>query len=130
MNWIGVSRSNYFRVKDPAAFLEHMNAWGADTKWKDAHTVAVFGATDGEWPTWMDENGDPDDDLSFIQAVASHLADGEVAVFMTTGAEGQRYVTGHATAIINTGEEVSINLDTIYGMARQSFGVEPTRAEY
>lgn len=92
----------------------------------------IAGSDDnGNWPSAYIDNGDCKD-IDIIEIVRSHLVEGECAVFVTAGAEKARYVTGYAIAVINGPEPntTSINIDDIYAMARGTFGIEPTRAEY
>jgi hypothetical protein len=51
---------------------------------------------------------------------------------MGAGAEKLRFITGYAEAINSKGERVSVNIDTIYDLAKQKFGkdVEVTPAQY
>lgn len=130
-NWTGVSRTNYFQVKDVAAFIEEMERYPVDlleSKQSDGSTHYGLGAesNEGSWPI-TDEN---DEEVDFPSIVANHLADGEVAVFVSAGSEKSRYVTGHACAIDNTGQSVHISIDDIYIKAKEVFGSEPSPAEY
>lgn len=131
-NWYGASRTNYFRVKDPEAFKTEMERLGVNV-WPHHKKPILFAlgagdADDGNWPRC--DSDETDEDIGFIELVAQHLADKEVAVFVTAGAEKLHYVTGHAIAVNNTGKHVVVNIDSIYDMAKIAFGVSPTRAEY
>lgn len=130
-NWIGVSRTNYFKVKDEEAFLKAMESlpvdvWGVVTV--DGSTAYGLGAepNEGSWPIEDDEGKE----IAIEDLVASHLAEGEVAVFMSAGFEKQRYVSGNAVAVDSTGKRVRISLNDIYDRAHEAFGVRPTAAEY
>lgn len=127
-NWCGESRSNYFRVKDAEAFKAAMSAF--DVKVWDKDDFFALGAgrcSDGDWPSY---DAEADEDFDFADIVSKHLADGEIAVFMTIGAEKIRYLTGYAVAFNNKGERESLSLDRIYDFVEQRWGVQPTRAEY
>lgn len=129
-NWIGTARSNYFKVRDEAAFREAMGEIGVDVmEGHDDATEGMFAVTpnadysdDGGWPSYRyDEETDDDIEINVADTVAQHLAPGYVAVFMQAGAEKLRYVDGYAEAVDHTGERVSIVLADIYGKARETF---------
>lgn len=127
-NWYGASRSNYFKVKDVAAFKEAMSNYEVNVWDADDEGFALGAATeDGSWPSYDSAN---DEYIDFEDVVAPHLADGEVCVFMSAGHEKLRYITGNAIAFINTGEYVALSLGHIYQMAQDKFGVAPTTAEF
>lgn len=143
-NWYGTARSNYFAVKDMDAFLAWAEALSLevlnDNEMPTLVAIAPATSTDtGDWPSHRfidveDENvEDPDeteDEVDIVQELAAHLADGQVAVLISAGAEKLRYVTGHAVAFDNTGKAVEISLSQIYTLAFDTFGVHPTAAEY
>lgn len=132
-DWYGASRSNYFRDKDKDAFLKFVDATGVKvfTDDQDLYAVAAEG---GCWPDSIEklyEDGTEDyEDIDFVDELAPHLADGEVAVLMTAGAENLRYVTGYAVAVKNDGSRISVDIDDIYGLASTKWGIQPSRAEY
>ena len=121
-NWYGTARSNYFRVKDLAAF----EAWAED------RSLSVM--TDNEDPTlvgiYPDDPGEDIIEIALIREVAAHLPEGQVVVLMCSGAEKLRYVTGEATAFDHTGKIVRVSINDIYALAEKAFGVKPTKAEY
>lgn len=133
-DWYGTSRSNYFRVKDKDAFLKFVNATGVESYIDDKNRYAVAAGDDGFWPAGIykryEDGTDECEDIDFVDELASHLADGEVAVLMTAGAEKLRYVTGCAVAVKNDGSSVSVNIDDIYDLAFLKWGVQPSHAEY
>lgn len=127
-NWQGSARSNYFAVKDEAAFREWATkrelTVATNRDHKDLFALLANGTDDGGWPTSAyvepNEDNDPDGYVEFdiVQEVAdSHLADGHVAVFLEVGAEKLRYVTGFAVAINNKGERKELTLGSIYDLA-------------
>ncbi len=137
-DWYGVSRSNYFRVKDHDAFTEAMG--GLDLrvveggKGETAGMVAVISDAEyGDWPSEVfDEAADDYVEVDLVTRIAEHLVDGEVCVLVSAGAEKERYVTGTATAFTNQGNAKAINLslNDIYAKAKEAFGVDPTRAQF
>lgn len=138
-NWIGVARSNYFRVKDVDEFKKEMEGFPGvrvveDKKEGEAPHFALFG-DEGYWPTHRDIS-DPendtygDEEVEFDAVVAAHLPDDEVAVFQVAGFEKERYVTGYAFAVNSKGEQLDVTIDSIYEMSRDKWGVLPTAAAY
>jgi len=119
-DWIGSSRTNYFHVKDAQAFKEAMSALDVEV-WDNAEDATLFGLGCGEWSdgSWPSYDVEEEVDFDFIDKVWPHLADGEVAVFETIGAEKLRYLTGHATAVDHTGARVDIDIRDIYELAKR-----------
>ncbi|HVX15929.1 MAG TPA: hypothetical protein VHC22_32395 [Pirellulales bacterium] len=132
-NWCGHARTNYFRVKDKEAFERWAESIGDLEVVDDAEgRVGLLSNHEhGGWPLCKcdPEKGDEDEDFDLFQDVASHLADGSVAVFEEVGAEKLRYLTGVAVAINSEGESVRVALTDIYRLA-ESLGKEVTGAEY
>lgn len=141
-NWYGTSRSNYFRVKDDAAFKawvesapDSIRASAGDAQDGQGDMWAIFSETEyGDWPsTRYDEEKDDEIEWDIMAELAPHLADGEVAVLMSIGAEKERYVTGWAGAVNSEGKQVGVNLNDVYALAAKEFGVvesKITRAQY
>lgn len=137
-NWYGSSRSNYFRVKDEGAFREWVYEVGLEVLEGEGglRGIAPSRMSDsGDWPTCASvESDDPDErderDVDIANELSTHLAEGEVAVLLTIGAEKLRYLTGYAVAVNWKGEIVSVGLDDIYAKAFEAFGIQPTYAEY
>ena len=125
-NWYGASRSNYFKVKDAAAFEAKMAALGVGVVTSQDGALAVLGSDEGYWPS-CDPN--TDEDIEFIELVAGYLADDEVAIFITSGAEKLRYISGYATAVNNKLETRDVNLNDIYKLAEE-LGPNVTEASY
>jgi hypothetical protein len=134
-NWYGSSRTNYFRVKDADAFRAAMKDYEIDV-WTphqpdiDEPNMFALGSKteDGGWPSYDLET---DTDFEMIEKVWPHLAEGEVAVFQTIGAEKRRYLTGYAEAVNHKGKRVAVSIEDIYALAKRRFKVEAiTRATY
>ena len=134
-NWCGASRSNYFRVKDEAAFREWAMSLniGIFQNNQDAAMFAVHPGEyrgDGSWPSY---DYDECEEIHFVNQLSAHLAAGEIAVLMTAGAENLRNVTGDAVAVNPQDQVVSISLNDIYVQAARRFRVPRssiTLAEY
>ena len=130
-NWYGQSRSNYFKVKNASAFKAWANALHRQV-WSDGDELfALADNSEGFWPheRW-DEEAEEGIDCDFGVELQGHLADGEVAILMTTGAEKLRYLTGYAVALNADGRRLDVNLDNIYDKVRAEFGVHPTQVSY
>jgi len=129
-NYYESARTNYFRVKDADAF----KAWlgtinGVELITDDKGRFGVLFNEDGVPSSRYNDTTEDWDDFDFMEELAPHLADDSVAVLMGAGAEKLRYVQGYAVAINNKGEVRSLNLDAIYGMAKE-LGSEITEAQY
>ena len=111
MNYSGTARSNYFRVKNAAAFQAFVKKLpGVRIEKKDDRFALL---ADEGWPSsWSN-----DDDLDIIQELHPYIADGDVAVLMGSGYEGMRYVDGVAVAVNNKGETRRVSLEDIYKLA-------------
>jgi hypothetical protein len=120
-NYYGNARSNYFRVKDDEAFIDAMeNIPSIELIHEENGTFVILGDDpDGAgWPSWAyDEENDTDIEIDLPAVVSEHLADGEVAIFMESGAEKLRYIVGYAEAINNKGERREVSLNSIYELA-------------
>jgi hypothetical protein len=124
------SRTNYFRVKDEAAFVAFADKWNCEVI-RDSE--GRFGLLPGEWTddgSFPSYDSEKDEDFHFQEKLAPHLADGEIGVIIEAGAEKLCYISGHATAFNNKGEEIYVALHQIYDIAKKHFGIEPTSASY
>jgi hypothetical protein len=145
MNWYGSARSNYFRVKDLTDFQKFCdeNVPGAEIVHHDENesgTYKMVGVDDREMPPvevhpltallFREEGGLPtqieidDTEYEFIDVISTHLVKGEVAIFMESGAEGMRYVSGHAIAVTWDGRTEYVSLNDIYDKAAAMLGID------
>lgn len=128
-NYYESARTNYFHVKDEAAFRAFIDTvpgaqlYGPeksiDAK-KDGSFCVLF-PDDGVPNSRYNEETDDYDDMDFMEELAPHLADYSVAVLTAAGAEKLRYVNGYAIAVDSKGKQVSINLQDIYQLASKAF---------
>ncbi len=133
-NFNGTARSNYFKVKDIAAF----DAWVesvpglVSSPAGDMQMIYSDDPDEGCFPAYYyDEATDESIDIDLISDISEHLADGEVCVLMEAGAEKLRYISGWAVAFDNTDKPaVRVSLNDIYDLAKAAFGVIPTDASY
>jgi hypothetical protein len=129
------ARTNYFRVKDVDAFNKWIKQFsGLETIVQERQGTVGILFDDGV-PTyrWGTIEGDEIDfnevEIDFMEELALHLADEEVAVLQEVGAENLRFVNGYAIAVNNKGERRDISLENIYDLAKE-LGSNITRAEY
>ena len=136
-NYYSSARTNYFRVKDVDAFNKWIKQFsGLETIVHETEgTVGVLfedGVPFCRWETEKDADGnehDVDVEVDFMEELALHLADNEVAILQEAGAEKLRYINGYAIAVNNKGERRQISIDKIYDLAKE-LGSNITRAEY
>lgn len=133
-NYYGSARSNYFKIKDRAAFEKAMENFQvtivAASDDPELITLLSDEADGGGWAnTYYDESKDDYVDFEIENEVAPHLQDDWVAVFMEAGAEKLRYINAYAVAINNQGQVVRLDLSDVYDMAR-SLGKHITDAAY
>jgi hypothetical protein len=125
-NYYGIGRTNYFRVKDEAAFREAVEGLSGMTlrtrSESDLFMLMDDNPDGGGWcvlPKGADGEADLDAEyVDIADFLAAHLADGEVAIVMESGHEKYRYVTGWAIAVNSRGERKCVSIDDIYILAR------------
>jgi hypothetical protein len=123
-NYVGFARSNYFRVRDEAAFLGWVEALpGVVARREDddpgRFALLVEDGDDGGWPNWRyDEQTQEEGEIDLYAELAGHLADGEVAVLQEVGAERLRYLVGYSVAVDHRGERLSVSIDDVYEKVR------------
>jgi hypothetical protein len=125
-NYYASCRTNYFKVKDSAAFQEAMSEIpDLDVIEEEKSFVILLDCPDGGgWPSFA-YNGEA---IDLPVLVSQHLADNSVAVFIEAGAEKLRYICGYAEAINNKGQRRIVDLNSIYTLAGE-IGTA-TKAEY
>ena len=127
MDFNGVGRTNYFRVKDKDAFKKWVELCGLKLIEKGGRVGLV---TDNGYPDSRHDPADPDVervDFNFFDELRAHLPAGEVAIYMDTGNEGHRYCAGFAVALMAGKSDVCINIDDIYDLAAKKFRVARKR---
>jgi len=135
-NYVGYARSNYFRVRDEAAFLTWVETLpGVVARREDGSperfALLVEEGDDGGWPNWRyDEEGE-DEEIDLHAELAGHLAEGEVAVLQEVGAEKLRYLVGYAVAVNHRGEKLAVSIDDVYERVRAAgWGSDVSTATY
>ncbi len=133
-NWYGTARTNYFMVKDAAAFKAWVDSLPSCVLIENddgAFGFYVDSEDSGGFPSERyDEANDDYVDIDLADELVPHLADGEVAILMEAGAEKARYITGYALAVAWDGRNTSVDLCDIYDKAQTEFGVKPNEARY
>jgi hypothetical protein len=134
-NYYGQSRTNYFLVKDEAAFkaeMEKYNVTVITSKIDDQTAYGIMDAdNDGGGLQWSQFNDDTEDydDIPWEHVIGQHLQDGQVAILVETGAEKYRYLSGWAIAFNNKGESRRVDINDIFELAKE-LGTSVTPAEY
>ena len=124
-NYFAQARTNYFKVKDPEAFIAHMNHYNVTVIARTLESgESLYGFIDDnadgaglDWSSW-DERTDEETDIPWVPILASHLAEGHVAIVMEVGWEAYRWLNGYAFAVNHLGEAVEVNLMDIYERAK------------
>ena len=135
-NYYEQTRSNYFKVKDKEAFQKFLDRFvGAVELIEDDKGRVGFLAPEGipsEWPVTDADGMEESVEVDFLAELAKHLARHEVAVIVGNGYEKMRYLTGFAVAVNGKDERRSVNIESIYELAKK-LTKQPkriTRAEY
>ena len=137
-NWIGLTRSNYFKVKDVEKFKEFVARFPELTLLNDEDATDEeprFGFYENDGGRLPSERDVTDADgmveaveIDFVDELAKHL-DKDVAVIHQAGYESARYASGFAIAVSHTGEKIELSLTDIYAIAFDEFGIQPSEAE-
>jgi hypothetical protein len=138
-NYVPIWRSNYFHIKDRATFRNFVNSFDhhVDLAMENADdptsAIALFQSDSSETgiPTERihPTTGDPED-CDFVQELAAHLCDSEVAILQEVGYESRRYLVGDAIAVRSDGQILAVSLNDIYDRVQSRWNLAPTRAEY
>ena len=129
-NWYGTSRSNYFKVENEEAFREWAERRDLEVLENPSGLFGVAPSSmseDGSWPSY---DCDEDCEIDFQAELIEHLAEGQVAIIMTIGAEKLRYLTGYSVALAWDGRRISVDIADIYDKVEVEFGLQPTAAGY
>lgn len=145
--YIATARTNYFRVKDVEALKKELLEYGiTPATWEQSKRGAEFVLDDAPtnvpsgsialfsmegWPSfdedstanrlelWEEDDVVPSGHESLHALIATHLVDGQVAIFMEVGFEKLRYLGGLAVAVNSAGETRRVDLEDIYELATQ-----------
>ena len=129
-NYYAAARSNYFAVKDIDELERALEGVKVNIVKDSKGRIAILCLEEGGWPSEVcSSDGETWRDFNIEHVVADHLKDGHVAIFMESGYEKLRYLTGYAIAINNRHEVRVISINDIYSRAGE-LGNVVTRAEY
>jgi len=131
-DYIAQTRSNYFRVKHPGNFRRFCSRYGLSVinnteKGKDCRFGFMM---DEPIPTGRWNKRGERIETDFLKELSCHLMPKEVAVVVEIGSEKMRYLNGYACAVNWEGKRIQVALSDIYRWAKETFGIEPTTAEY
>jgi hypothetical protein len=123
-NYSAITRSNFFRVRDPNAFQLWCKKRDIDYETHNRNELGACFAISASDVTagWPFYDADTDKDIDFYGELAPHLDERDVAVLLEVGFEGSRYLRGFARAIHADGRILYLDLCDIYERARLTFG--------
>jgi hypothetical protein len=128
-DYVGQSRSNYFRVKDREAFEKWAASCGLQVEESapDSGLVGIF-YDGGSWPLseMPADTGDPSFDFEehdVPSELQDFLQEGEVAILMDAGWEKLRYISGYAVAVTPGKPLAQVCLQDIYDVASKAFDI-------
>jgi hypothetical protein len=124
-NYVAATRSNYFRVKDTAAFEAWCNKRDLDFWTKAVDEMGdcyPISADTGDCAGWPCYDSGTRDEFAITDELATQLDPRDVAILVEIGSEKQRYLAGYATAVHPDGRTVSVSLTDIHERATQAFG--------
>jgi hypothetical protein len=137
MDWTGASRTNYVRVADLEGLKNALAVFPISIEAGEGKTHGMHCLiSHDEYGSWPLSAVDPDTDnevqLDEYTHILPFIMPGQVLIIMEAGHEGQRYVSGFASAFLTTPpyESVSVALFDIYELAKAQFGIEPTQAQF
>jgi hypothetical protein len=122
-NYYGVTRSNYFAVKNEEEFRAEIANLPVELIEAKEEGKKVFGFIDsdadggGDIDTIWNEETDESEEVDWQAFFQKHLADDWVAIIVASGAEKYRYINGYAIAYNNKGETRSVGIEDIYKLA-------------
>lgn len=126
-NYVGVGRSNAFRVADSEKFLQWLETVPDVRAVEEGeNTYVLLCETDqGGWPFIRFEGVDEEDEeFDIFIELSEHLEEGQVAVLEEVGSEKLRVLVGYAVAVNHLGETVTVNIDDVYERAAEKWGSE------
>jgi hypothetical protein len=122
-NYYGSARTNYFRVKDIEAFKAEVEAYPLVVVSRDDNPdfIALFISDDDDegsfpWCDYYTEDAEGDE-INWTEIFGRHLQVNSVVIIQEVGNEKLRYFGGIAVAINSKGEEITININSIFDQA-------------
>jgi hypothetical protein len=131
-NYEAQTRSNYFKVKNAEKFKAFCQRYNLEviTDEKPKKECKYGFMVDGSIPSGRCNAKGDWIESDFLQELSVHLVKGEVAVVMEIGSERMRYLNGYACAVNWNGRRHEVSLTDIYKWVKDTFGIEPSPAEY
>lgn len=120
MNYVAMTRTNYFRTKDEQALRDLLGkTYGSEEHITifelEKNQTKYFGF--GCYGSFVGYYDDEDEDIEFDEAfdafvtrIQPLIADGDAVMIFESGSEGLRYITGYCT-IITSKEYKTISVD-------------------
>jgi len=122
-DYVAFARSSFFEVREPIAFEAFCAKWGVEMArgGEDEGGIPLYGflCSDTIPHDYYDEKSGERADVNFMEELATHLAEGWVAVVREIGYEKMRYLVGYSVAINAAGQSLEVSLDDIYDQAKQ-----------
>jgi hypothetical protein len=121
-NYYANARTNYFKVKDIEAFKNEVEQYPLEVSSRDDNPefVALFITDDNEggfpWVDFYTEDAEGDE-INWTDIFARHLQENSVVIIQEVGNEKLRYFGGMAVAINSKGEEIVIDINSIFDQA-------------
>lgn len=133
-NYYASFRSNYFKVRDVAAFKAWIGRFASLEVFEDEDNKGLygFGSMDEGIPSGVTGPAPEYDwiEVDFINELYPHLAEGEVAIIQECGSEKLRYLIGFSGVVDWLGNYKEFNIDAAYRWANKKYGKEISRCEY
>ena len=136
-NFKDAARTNYFKVDDLEGLKDSIEPFPLAIEMHPEFENYAYLKTleeNGGWPSYAlieNEAGEEEEvEFSFEEHVMPFVAENEVLVEMSVGAEKLRYLNGRSAAYVRRGDEVlreSISISSIYGLAAKAFGIPESR---
>lgn len=123
-NPVSVARSNEFRVKDAEAFKSAMEEIPNIEVVERSGKFMVFG-DDPDGCDWNTSSYVDDGDVEYhaeydlADEISKHLEPDSVCILMDCGHEKLRSLWGFAEAINHKGERKSVNMNSIFELAKE-----------
>lgn len=103
-NYVATSRTNYFGVKDRAAFFEELKMYSFEDievfeASDDSDKIAIAGYCDLS----VGYDDMEDETVEFAELISNHIKEEDACILTVSGNEKLRYVTAFAVAITSKG---------------------------
>lgn len=134
-NYYGMTRSNYFAVKNEEKFLETVKSFPINIITANLEGRNLYGFYNnqdndsGDIYEVYKEDTDEYIEIAWEDIFIEHLEDDWVAIITHIGNEKYRYFSGSATAYNNKGEVTAVYLSDIMDKSKE-LGKHITPAEY